>query len=179
MDREQRPFWRKIPGFRSGKRWKMVVAAILYSLVVVLCLIPSEKPKLGITRKEAIDFFSQSGIGFTLEEQKGVNPRVIGRSRDKLAFFVIGGSEENIEWISMAVGVPKRLPSAALKNVQCVLDMLDKFAPGSYDWSVQEIKKVRDDVDVVSSSKTFSSRKVRIETSGTLGLIDVTIMPAD
>lgn len=31
----KRQFWRKIPGFRSGKKWKMVTASVFYGILLL------------------------------------------------------------------------------------------------------------------------------------------------
>jgi len=45
--REKLPFWRRIPGFRSGKPWKMVVASVIHlcGLLIILGVLADTESK--------------------------------------------------------------------------------------------------------------------------------------
>lgn len=38
----KKPFYKKIPGFRSGTRWKMIVASIVYFFIFLAIVVPGE-----------------------------------------------------------------------------------------------------------------------------------------
>ena len=72
----KKPFYRKIPGFRSGKPWKMVVASIVYLIILIKILTPS-------TPKEQLPEAPETKPAATQSQQEQATPAPVQPAREK------------------------------------------------------------------------------------------------
>ena len=106
----KKPFYRKIPGFRSGEGWKMGVAIFFYGLFLMVPIIVVINPwKVDTTNlpiKEQIKIFINNAIGEkTNHKEENLKSRVMGVvfQDNLLQVYLIATDNFSSNWIRIGI----------------------------------------------------------------------------
>lgn len=119
----KRPFYRRIPGFRSGKPWKMLISSATYLVLFIIVL--------SALSGSDLDFITTTGpTGLEVTESRITS--------DMFTQYVVGKIKNNTSNEYSYVQVEINVYDAAGNQVGSTLDNCNNLEPGA-TWSFKAV----------------------------------------
>lgn len=136
---------------------------------------------IGVSRQAIQTVFEKPEIAFNFETSTPVDgqPRVMGKSRNGLAFVELVGQPTNLMSAAIMVGLPNDDVEARQLSAVHMLGFLKTVAPewtGGSDWLAESLRAIRSGSQVEAVT-TYGNNEVRIIVVKEMGLVTLSIKP--